>query len=65
MLSSHDRVVTSFNTQEGECIHVRNTTRANLNQKNIYNALGLKHEPLKNIIVKQKIKMTMACSAEI
>ena len=58
MLSSHDRVVTSFNTEEGECIHVRNTTRANLNQKTIYNALGIKHDPLKNIVVKQKIKMT-------
>ena len=33
ILSSQDRVVTSLNTQEGECIHVRNTTRANLNQK--------------------------------
>ena len=58
ILSSHDRVVTSFNTRENECIHVRNTTQANLNQKNIYNALGIKHDPLKNITVKQKIKMT-------
>ncbi len=58
ILSSHDRVVTSFNTEQGECIHVRNTTAANLNQKNIYNALGIKHDPLKNIVVKQKIKLT-------
>jgi len=58
ILSSHDRVVTSFNTQDGQCIHVRNTTRANLSQKTIYNALGIKHDPLKNIIVKQTIKMT-------
>ena len=58
MLSSHDRVVTSFNTEEGECIHVRNTTRANLNQKTIYDALGIKQDPLKNIVVKRKIKMT-------
>ncbi len=57
ILSSQDRVVTSFNTQEGECIHVRNTTQANLNQKNIYNALGIKHEPLKNIVMKQTIKL--------
>ncbi len=57
-LSSHDRVVTSFNTEQGECIHVRNTTEANLNHKNIYNALGIKHDPLKNIVVKQKIKLT-------
>ena len=57
-LSSHDRVVTSFNTEPGECIHIRNTTEANLNQKNIYNALGIKHDPLKDIVVKQKIKLT-------
>ena len=56
-LSSHDRVVTSFNTEQGECIHVRNTTEANLNQKNIYNALRIKTDPLKNIVVKQKIKL--------
>ena len=58
ILSSHDRVVTSFNTGQEECIHVRNTTEANLNQKSIYNGLGIKHDPLKNIVVKQKIKLT-------
>ena len=58
ILSSHDRVVTSFNTEQGKCIHVRNTTEANLNQKHIYNGLGIKHDPVKNIIVKQKIKLT-------
>ena len=55
ILSSHSRVVTSFSTEQGECIHIANTTQANLNQKNIYNALGIKHDPLKNIISKQKI----------
>ena len=58
MLSSHDRVVTSFNTREGDCIHVRNTTQANLSQKSIYNALKINHDPLKNITVKQKIKLS-------
>ena len=58
ILSSHDRVVTSLNTDENYCIHVRNTTTANLSQKNIYNALQLKHDPLKNITSKTKIKMT-------
>jgi transposase len=57
ILSSQDRVVTSFNTGEGDCIHVRNTTQANLSQKTIYNALRINHDPLKNIIVKQKIKL--------
>lgn len=58
ILSSQDRVVTSFNTREGDCIHVRNTTQANLSQTTIYNALKINHDPLKNIIVKQKIKMS-------
>ena len=58
ILSSQDRVVTSFNTREGDCIHVRNTTQANLSQKTIYNALKINHAPLKNIIVKQKINLT-------
>ena len=58
ILASHDRVVTSFNTDENYCIHVRNTTSANLSQKNIYNALGLKHDPLKNTTSKTKIKIT-------
>lgn len=59
ILSSQDRVVTSFSTREGDCIHVRNTTQANLSQKTIYNALRINHDPLKNIIVKQKIKMAV------
>jgi len=58
ILASHDRVVTSFNTREQDCVHIRNTTTANLNQKNIYNALGLKHDPLKNIVAKTKITIT-------
>lgn len=58
ILSSQDRVVTSFNTEDNYCVHVRNTTTANLNQKNIYNALGLKHDPLKNTTSKTKIKIT-------
>ena len=59
ILSSHDRVVTSFNTREGDCIHVRNTTQANLSQKTLYNALRINHDPLKNIIVKQKVKLSV------
>ena len=58
ILSSHDRVVTSLNTDQNYCIHVRNTTTANLSQKSIYNALALKHDPLKNTTSKTKIKIT-------
>ena len=57
ILSSHDRVVTSFNSRDGACIHVRNTTQANANQKAIYNALKMNHDPLKNITIQQTIKL--------
>lgn len=56
-LSSHDRVVTVFNTEDGHCVHVRNTTTANLSQKTIYNALGVKHDPLKNVSLKTSPSM--------
>jgi hypothetical protein len=58
LLSSHDRVVTAFNTEDGYCVYVRNTTTANLSQKSIYNALGIKHDPLKNIFHKRKFQST-------
>jgi hypothetical protein len=57
-LASHDRVVTAFNTEDGHCVYVKNTTTANLTQKSIYNALGINHEPLKNIHFKRKIETT-------
>jgi len=58
LLSSHDRVVTAFNTEQGHCVYVKNTTTANLSQKSIYNALGIKHDPLKNIFHKRKFQST-------
>jgi len=57
-LASHDRVVTAFNTEDGQCVYVKNTTTANLSQKSIYNALGINHDPLKNIYFKRKIETT-------
>ena len=58
LLSSHDRVVTAFNTDDEHCVFVKNTTTANLSQKSIYNALGIKHDPLKNMFFKRKIEST-------
>lgn len=58
ILSSHDRVVTSFNTEDEHCVYVKNTTSANLSQKGIYNALGIKHDPLKNVFFKRKVQST-------
>ena len=58
LLSSHDRVVTAFNTDDGHCVYVKNTTSANLSQKSIYNGLGIKHDPLGNIYFKRKVEST-------
>jgi len=58
MLASHDRVVTGFNTQDGHSVYVKNTTSANLSQKSIYNALAIKHDPLKNVYFKRKVEST-------
>jgi len=43
-----------FNTEDGHCVHVKNTTTPNLSQKTIYNALRINHDPLKNISLKEK-----------
>jgi hypothetical protein len=58
LLSSHDRVVTAFNTEDGHCVFVKNTTSANLSQKIIYNELAIKHDPLKNVYFKRKVEST-------
>lgn len=58
LLSSHDRVVTAFNTDDGHCVFIKNTTAANLAQKSIYDGLGIKHDPLKNVYFKRKIEST-------
>lgn len=58
LLSSHDRVVTAFNTDDAHSVFIKNTTTANLSQKTIYDALGIKHDPLKNIFIKRKIEST-------
>jgi transposase len=58
LLSSHDRVVTAFNTDDGHCVFVKNTTSANLSQKSLYNALRIKHDPLENIYFKRKVQIT-------
>lgn len=58
LLASHDRVVTAFNTDDGHCVYIKNTTVANLSQKSIYDGLGIKHDPLKNTYFRRKIEST-------
>ena len=54
ILSTHSRVTTIFNTEDGSTINVRTTSTSTIKQKKIYDALKIGSSPLKNI----KIKIT-------
>jgi hypothetical protein len=58
ILSSHDRVITTFNTEDHHRITIANTVQPNLRQKEIYDKLGLKQDPLKNVKLKIPILIT-------
>lgn len=62
ILSSHVRVTTTFNTEDGSVINLRNSTTLTLKQKAIYTALNIKHQPLKRVTIKTPLKKT--CSDE-
>jgi hypothetical protein len=62
ILSSHVRVTTTFNTEDGSVINLRNCTTLTLKQKAIYTALNIKHQPLKRAAIKIPLKTT--CSDE-
>ncbi len=49
ILSSHERVTTTFNTENRDTIHIRTSTTPTIRQQNIYKNLQLKHNPLKRI----------------
>ncbi len=44
-LSSHMRVSTTLKREDGKVVHIRKSSRAESNHKEIYRALGLSHEP--------------------
>jgi hypothetical protein len=46
ILSTHIRVTTTFNNENDDVIYIRSNTAANAEQSRIYNALGVKHNPL-------------------
>lgn len=43
IVSTHDRVTTSFNNEKNETIYIRNTVTANRSQNEIYKFLGIKN----------------------
>jgi hypothetical protein len=56
ILSTHVRVTTTFNTEDGSTINIRNSTSPTLNQQMVYKALSLKQQPLKRIKIKLPLK---------
>jgi len=44
-LSSHMRISTTLKREDGKVVHIRKSSRAESNQKEIYDALDLSHEP--------------------
>ena len=58
-LSSHVRVTTTFNTDDGSTINIRNSTTSTVKQKQIYSALKIKHQPLKSVKIKIPLKNKM------
>lgn len=52
ILSTHVRVTTVFNTDTGDSVHLRTTAQPNMSQSAIYDALGVRHRPLKNVKLK-------------
>lgn len=63
IVSTHIRVTTTMNTEDGEVIDVRTCTTATEKQHLIYNKLQIKHTPLGRTYVKSPVK-THRCSAE-
>lgn len=56
ILSTHVRVTTTFNTEDGSTINIRNNTSPTLRQQMIYKALDLKRQPLKRIKIKTPLR---------
>lgn len=59
ILCSHERVTTTFNTEDGSVINIRNSTTPTLKQREIYKALNIKQQPLKKVKFKISLKNKM------
>jgi len=55
ILSTHVRVTTTFKTEDGSTVHIRNSTTPTINQQFIYDALGIKKQPLKKVRIKNPL----------
>ena len=56
LLSTHLRGITSFETTDGYRIDLKNNTVPTVDQRKIYNTLGIKNQPKPNKYLKTKLK---------
>jgi hypothetical protein len=48
-------VTTTCKTEDGSTVHIRNSTTPTNNQQFIYDALGIKKQPLKKVRIKNPL----------
>ena len=64
ILSTHVRVTTTFKTEDGSTINVRNSTAPTIRQQEIYDALEIKKQPLKKVKIRTELRNNKKCSEE-
>ena len=64
ILSTHERVTTTFKTEDESTINVRNSTTPTKRQQEIYNTLAIKKTPLKKIKIRMPLVKNKKCSEE-
>jgi len=64
ILSSHVRVTTTFKTEDDTTINVRNSTTPTIRQQEIYDALGIKKQPLRKVKIRTPLRKSRKCSEE-
>lgn len=64
ILSTHVRITTTFKTEDGSTIHIRNSTTPTIRQQEIYDALEMKKQPLKRIKIRTPLIKNKECSEE-
>jgi hypothetical protein len=67
ILSTHVRVTTTFKTEDGSTVNIRNSTIPTINQVTIYKSLNVKQQPMDRVMIKIPLKKpsTEKCSGEI
>jgi len=64
ILSTHVRVTTTFRTEDESTINVRNSTTPTISQQEIYDALGIKKQPLRKVKTRTPLRKSKKCSEE-